>query len=233
MQIYKQRKVIMTRKYSDRSAMRYDAHGRLVKKNNSNSGILRFLLGFLLPYVLINGLILLFVIQTPSIEADEPDTKDYLNADVSFKVSSILPLKSVTATIEGQDVDLVKDGSTYKCTVSTNGNLNVTAVSINNMTKSSHIQVNLLDETNPVIDENSVVLGAGYLEFVVSDTQSGINWDSIYGVDSLGNNVKPTDINQATGKITFSMAADAITVYVKDNANNEATANFSVTNSEA
>jgi len=223
----------MTRKYSDRSSMRYDSHGRLAKNKSSNSGMLHFLLVYLLPYIVINGLILLFVIQTPSIEANEPDTKDYLSADVSFKVSSILPLKSVTATIEGQDVELEKKGSTYSCNVTTNGNLNVTAISINNMTKSSHIQVNLLDETNPVIDENSVVLGAGYLEFVVSDTQSGIDWDSIYGVDSLGNNVKPTDINQATGKVTFSMAADSIAVYVKDKANNEAQANFSVTNTEA
>ena len=218
----------MTGKYQDRPSMRYDTHGRVAQNKSSNSGVLKFLLGFLIPYVVINGLVLLFVIQTPSIHPDEPDTKDYLSADVSFKVSSVLPLKSLTAAIEGQEVPLEKDGSTYKCTVTTNGNLNVTAVAINNMTKSSHIQVNLLDEANPVIDEDSVVLGAGYLEFEVSDTQSGVDWDSIYGVDSLGNNLKPTDINKTTGRVTFSMAADSIAVYVRDFAKNEAQANFSV-----
>lgn len=199
-----------------------------MKNKSSQSGLSRFLLGFLIPYLVINGLVLLFVIQAPSITASEPDTKDYQNAEVSFKVSSLIPLKSVTASIEGQEVPLEKNGSSYKCTVTTNGNLTVTAVAINSMTKSSHIQINLLDEANPVIDEDSVVLGAGYLEFVVSDTQSGVDWDSIYAVDSLGNNLKPTDLNKTTGKVTFSMAADSIAVYVKDLANNEAQANFAV-----
>ena len=218
----------MAKNYSERPSMRYDANGRLVKGKSSQSGPPRFLLGFLIPYVVINGLILLFVIQAPSIDASEPDTKDYQNAEVSFKVSSLIPVKSVTASIEGQPVELEKSGKTYKCILTENGNLTVTAVAINNMTKSSHIQVNLLDETNPVIDEESVVLGAGYLEFIVSDTQSGVDWDSIYAVDSLGNNLKPTDINRTTGKVTFSMAADSIVVYVKDLAKNEAQASFAV-----
>lgn len=218
----------MARNHSDIHSSRYSAHGTLMKNKSSQSGLSRFLLGFLIPYLVINGLVLLFVIQAPSITASEPDTKDYQNAEVSFKVSSLIPLKSVTASIEGQEVPLEKNGSSYKCTVTTNGNLTVTAVAINSMTKSSHIQINLLDEANPVIDEDSVVLGAGYLEFVVSDTQSGVDWDSIYAVDSLGNNLKPTDLNKTTGKVTFSMAADSIAVYVKDLANNEAQANFAV-----
>lgn len=218
----------MARNHSDIHSSRYSAHGNLMKNTSSQSGLSRFLLGFLIPYLIINGLVLLFVIQAPTITASEPDTKDYQNAEVSFKVSSLIPLKSVTASIEGQDVPLEKSGSSYKCTVTNNGNLTVTAVAINSMTKSSHIQINLLDEANPVIDEDSVVLGAGYLEFVVSDTQSGVDWDSIYAVDSLGNNLKPTDVNKTTGKVTFSMAADSISVYVKDLANNEAQANFAV-----
>ncbi len=218
----------MARNYSDRHASRYAAHGNYAKPKANHSGLIRFLLGFLIPYVVINGLILLFVIQAPSIEASEPDTKDYQNAEVSFKVSSLIPLKSVTATIEGQEVPLEKTGSSYKCSLTNNGNLTVTAVAINSMTKSTNIQINLLDEANPVIDEDSVVLGAGYLEFEVSDTQSGIDWDSIYAVDSLGNNLKPTDVNKTTGKVTFSMAADSITVYVSDLAKNQAQANFSI-----
>ncbi len=220
----------MARNYTDRRTSRYAAHNTQIKPKPAatHSGLFRFLAGFLIPYVLINGLVLLFVIQAPTIKASEPDTKDYQNAEVSFKVSSLIPLKSVTATIEGQEVALEKDGSTYKCTLTNNGNLTVTAVAINNMTKSSHIQINLLDEANPVIDEDSVVLGAGYLEFEVSDTQSGVDWDSIYAVDSLGNNLKPTDVNKTTGRITFSMAADSITVYVSDLAKNQAQANFAV-----
>ena len=96
----------MTRTNTDRRSSRYEAQGRRIKDDSAKSGILRFFLGFLLPYLVINGLILFFVIQTPTITTNEPDTKDYKSADVSFKVSSLIPLKSVTASIEGQEVPL-------------------------------------------------------------------------------------------------------------------------------
>ena len=92
---YYHRKVNMTRANTDRRPSRNSAHGRQIKDDSSKSGILRFFLGFLIPYLVINGLILFFVIQTPTITADEPDTKDYKSADVSFKVSSLIPMKSV------------------------------------------------------------------------------------------------------------------------------------------
>ena len=186
-------------------SLRYDARGQLVK-SKPKSRVLHFILCYLLPYLIINGLILLFVIQQPTIETTEPDTKDYQTASIEIKVDSLVPLKSLTATMDGAELPLEKSGSIW----------------------TAYVQINLLDDVGPTVDEESVNLGAGYLEFTVSDTQSGVNWDSIYGVDSLGNNVKPTDINKQTGRVTFSMAGDAITVYIRDLADNESSANFSV-----
>ncbi len=209
------------------SALRYNARGQRIQ-NKPKNRLLRFLFGFLVPYIVINGLILLFMIQQPTIETTEPDTKDYQLASLDIKVDSLIPLKSLTATMDSTELPLEKSGSSWHVETEKNGTMTLTAKSINGMSKTVYVQINLLDDTGPTIDEDSVNLGAGYLEFNASDTQSGVNWDSIYGVDSLGNNVKPTDINKTSGRVTFSMAGDAITVYIKDLANNESSANFSV-----
>lgn len=218
----------MTKNYrTGSSSLRYDSRGQRIQ-SKQKSKLLRFFFGFLIPYVVINGLILLFMIQQPTIETTEPDTKDYQTASLDIKVDSLIPLKSLTATMDSTELPLEKSGSTWTVEVAKNGTLTLTAKSINGMSKIVYVQINLLDDTGPTIDEDSVNLGAGYLEFNASDAQSGVNWDSIYGVDSLGNNTKPTDINKTTGRVTFSMAGDAITVYIKDLANNESSANFSI-----
>ena len=208
-------------------SLRYDARGQLVK-SKPKSRVLHFILCYLLPYLIINGLILLFVIQQPTIETTEPDTKDYQTASIEIKVDSLVPLKSLTATMDGAELPLEKSGSIWTADVTKNGTLTLNAKSINGMSKTTYVQINLLDDVGPTIDEESVNLGAGDLEFPVSDTQSGVHWDSIYGVDSLGNTVKPTDINNPSGRVTVSRAGDAITVYIRDLADNESSANFSV-----
>ena len=96
------------------------------------------------------------------------------------------------------------------------------------MSDSVNVQVSLLDRTGPVIDKDSVDIGSGYVEFQVSDTQSGVSFDSIYGVDSDGDNVKPIDINKESGVVTMPMKAESITVYLSDQAGNQSTGKFSL-----
>ena len=217
----------MAQNYSKRPALKYDAHGRLVQ-NKPKSRIPAFLFGFLVPYLLINGILLFLVIATPTVETEDADTKDYRTATMKIHVSSLLPIKDLTATLGGEDVSLEKSGNDYIATVDTNGSLTVTARSINGMEATAHGQVNLLDETPPTVDEDSVDLGSGYLEFKCADSQSGIDYDGIYGIDGDGDRVKPTDINRSTGQITFSMKTDTLQVIIPDLAGNETPANFSV-----
>ena len=92
-------------------------------------------------------------------------------------------------------------------------------------------QINSFDENPPVIDEDNVVLGSGYLEFTVSDSQSGVDFDSIYGIDKDGNNLKPTQTEEASGKVVFSLKTNSITVYVSDKAGNQISGNFTLEDS--
>lgn len=218
----------MTNSHSGGPVYRYDARGRLISSKKNTNPIISFLFGFLLPYVVINGIILMLVISSPSLEVSEPDSTNYNTASVQVRVESLLPLKSLTAVMGGQEVPLEKSGDTYKAVVEENGVLEITAVSMNKMTRVEHVQINLLDETAPVVDESSVNIGVGYLEFLVSDTQSGVDYDSIFGTDGQGNELKPTEINKANGKITFSMATNSLIVFVKDLSGNETSATFSI-----
>lgn len=216
----------MSRKSSYQN-LKYDTYGRSLQKK-SGGGILRFLFGFLVPYIVINGIIFLLVTASPSVEVSDPNTTDYKTATVSIKPGGLLPLKNLTATLEGEPIELTKDGSDYTAILDDNGTLTVTATSVNGMIKTCRTQVNLLDETPPVIDEDSVNLGAGYIEFTVSDNQSGVDFDSIYAIDGDGDNIRPTDVNKSTGTVMFSMKTDTLQVYVKDLAGNEVPATFSV-----
>ncbi|NWO22364.1 hypothetical protein HW273_10765 [Oribacterium sp. oral taxon 102] len=218
----------MTRQIpAQRQPLRYDAYGRPLR-NRKKNGALRFLLGFLLPYLVINGILLFLVITKPTIRAEEPDTTDYQHAAIRFEIDSLLPMRSVKATLEGDPIELTKKGSVYSAELEANGNLTISVESLNRMTDVEHISINILDETAPSIEESSAVIGAGYVEFQVSDSQSGVNFDSIYATDSDGSHLKPTDIQRTSGKITFSMKGDSLNVYVQDLAGNQQTVNFSV-----
>ncbi len=219
---------------NQRQRIRYDAYGRPVASKKSGNRILSFFLGFLLPYVLLNGIILFLVIAAPDIQVNDPDTKDYRTASLQFTVKSLLPLKSVTANIEGQEVELTKSGDSYAAdNITSNGTMSITVKSLNGMTDSAHVQINLLDDVAPVIDEDTVVMGAGYIEFDVSDAQSGLDFDSIYAIDinsDINEHITPTDvqkIDDKSGHFTFPMKSDTLQVYVNDIANNQCSANFS------
>ena len=99
------------------------------------------------------------------------------------------------------------------------------------MMKIENSQINSFDENPPVIDEDNVVLGTGYLEFTVSDSQSGVDFDSIYGIDKDGNNLKPKQTEEASGKVVFSLKTNSITVYVSDKAGNQISGNFTLEDS--
>lgn len=213
-----------------RVPMRYDAYGRPLreKKKGRGKAVFRFFFFFLFPYLIINGAILYLAISRPTVSTDDPDTSDYKSASIRIRLHSLLPIKNVKATLEGEPVELKQDGEDYIASLSDNGNLNIRAESINWMSDSVNVQVSLLDRTGPVIDKDSVDIGSGYVEFQVSDTQSGVSFDSIYGVDSDGDNVKPIDINKESGGVTMPMKAESITVYLSDQAGNQSTGKFSL-----
>lgn len=193
------------------------------------SGFLSILVRYVIPYLIINSIILFFVLATPKLKVNEiTETEDPTVRTLLVHVDSILPIKEFTAKLEGKEQNFTKENQNYIISITGNGNLRISAKSINGMMQVSNTQVNSFDENPPVIDEDNVILGSGYVEFTVTDEQSGVDFATIYGIDKDGDNLKPTDIEESSGKVTFSMKSNGLTVYVSDKAGNQITGNFTL-----
>ena len=193
------------------------------------SGFLSILIRYVIPYLIINSIILFFVFSTPKLKVNEiTETEDPTVRTLLVHVDSILPIKEFTAKLEGKEQNFTKENQNYIISITGNGNLRISAKSINGMMQVSNTQVNSFDENPPVIDEDNVILGSGYVEFTVTDEQSGVDFATIYGIDKDGDNLKPTDIEESSGKVTFSMKSNGLTVYVSDKAGNQITGNFTL-----
>lgn len=193
------------------------------------SGFLSILIRYVIPYLIINSIFLFFVLATPKLKVNEiTETEDPTVRTLLVHVDSILPLKEFTAKLEGKEQNFTKENQNYIISITGNGNLRISAKSINGMMQVSNTQVNSFDENPPVIDEDNVILGSGYVEFTVTDEQSGVDFATIYGIDKDGDNLKPTDIEESSGKVTFSMKSNGLTVYVSDKAGNQITGNFTL-----
>ena len=193
------------------------------------SGFLSILVRYVIPYLIINSIILFFVLATPKLKVNEiTETEDPTVRTLLVHVDSILPIKQFTAKLEGKEQNFTKENQNYIISITGNGNLRISAKSINGMMQMSNTQVNSFDENPPVIDEDNVILGSGYVEFTVTDDQSGVDFAAIYGIDKDGDNLKPTDIEESSGKVTFSMKSNGLTVYVSDKAGNQITGNFTL-----
>ena len=144
------------------------------------SGFLSILIRYVIPYLIINSIILFFVLATPKLKVNEiTETEDPTVRTLLVHVDSILPIKEFTAKLEGKEQNFTKENQNYIISITGNGNLRISAKSINGMMQVSNTQVNSFDENPPVIDEDNVILGSGYVEFTVTDEQSGVDFATI------------------------------------------------------
>ncbi len=187
----------------------YDARGNRVKSDPLSNKYLRFLLFYALPYLVINGIILLLVCSSPRVSVDVKDTNDYITSEVSFTVSSLLPVKELNVSLESEPLEYTKSGKGYSCTVDKNGTLTIEAKSLNGMTKSVYTDINQLDDSAPSIDESSISYSRGELSFTIADTLSGVNYDSIYGTTDTGERVEVQNYDTGTGSVTMLLPKTA------------------------
>lgn len=189
----------------------------------------RTLLFYVLPFLLVNGLIFFLVTTKPSYEVSVSNNHDYRTVDVTFTITSHMPLKTVNLTLDSQPVDLVRSGkSSYTTTVDHNGVLEIYMENFNGMVASGFELVDVLDNETP--DVTSYFMEDGILTLTVSDTQSGIDFDAICGVLPDSTQIAPLTIDKNTGTVTFPMNTDQLTVLIRDLSGNEYMPSFSVTN---
>ena len=191
----------------------YDKHSW---KDNSRARTFVF---WILPFILVNLIIFVGATATPKIEYEAADTKDYRSMDISVRIRSILPIREMSITLEGQDLETQKEKGVYKASISNNGTLQIYAKSWNGMASRLSDTIAALDDMAPTVLEDYTIED-GILTIMVEDSQSGVNFDSIYATDDTGTRIKPDHTDKGTGTVTFPMDTQSLLVYIEDYAGN-------------
>ncbi len=207
----------------------YDARGVRVKKSKFSSEFVRTLLFFVLPYLIINGIIFILVTATPKIEVNVGNTGDYRSAVAKFTVSCLLPLREVSVTIDSEPLEFEKSGSSYTAEVTKNGTFYVEAEAINGMRSVGYTDVSVLDDMPPAVDETSCHIENGVLTFKIADTLSGVDWASLCATTESGEKVLPTSIDKENGIVAFEMADDHMEIHFTDLVGNARSASITAT----
>lgn len=129
--------------------------------------------------------------------------------------------------MDSQPLDLVKVGRrTYRSTINHNGSLEIYMKNFNGMALLEYEHIDLLDDEPPTIED--YVAEDGLLSFTVIDTQSGIDYSSIFAQTSAGQQTLPLSVDKATGRVTFQMDPNGLSVTVRDMSGNEYLTTFSL-----
>lgn len=212
----------------------YRSGGRHKNQKKISGGMPELLLFYILPFIVFNSILFYCVTSTPDITLEVHDTNDYLSSEATMTVESWIPIKSMTVNMDGEELELTKGKRrSYTVPVTRNGVLEATVVGINGMSSTIFRHVNILDD-NPPSFENAT-LEDGTITLRVSDSQSLVNPDSIYAIDSAGQQVRPlsterienTADNTIDYELKFEMDLNGLHVYIQDKAGNEAQKTFS------
>ncbi len=200
------------------------SRGRQPKQRSEWVDVLLF---YVLPFIAVNSLLFLLVAARPHIAIQLIDTKDYKTATASITVSSFLPIKEFSSTQEGSPLELTKEKSNrYTADISKNGVIEIYAKSINGMTTIQHEHVNILDDVAPSVNDQYFIED-GILTLTLEDSQSGLDYQSVYAVDSAGSSLPPASVNRQTGTFTFEIGAGGLVIHACDLAGNAMQATFS------
>ncbi|WP_349946136.1 hypothetical protein ABFV83_19055 [Lacrimispora sp. BS-2] len=190
------------------------------RNDAGHNGFLSILLFYVLPFIVVNSLIFFLVTSKPKGEITIGESSDYISTTMELKINSLLPVKGMEVTLDGTPVELTKTGlKTYSTVLTNNGGLEIKLTSFNKMKTILHEQVNVLDDTPPVIKDQ--VFEDGVLSFRLEDTQSGVDYSSISGCDEDNQDISPLSIDRSTGRVTFELKKDNLTITAKDKIGNE------------
>lgn len=196
-------------------------------KNRMDSDLIRLLLFYVLPFVVVNGIIFFLATTKPKYELVVEGTNDYRTTDITFSIKSFMPLKEVTVKMDSEPLDLVKVGKKkYRATIDHNGSLEIYMKNFNSMALLEYEYIDILDNEAPSVDD--CVFEDGILTFTISDTQSGVDFSSIIAHTAAGEEVLPLSVVQESGVVAFPMGSEGLTVSARDMSGNEFLTTFSV-----
>lgn len=194
------------------------------RKKQSNEWI-TILLFYVLPFLVVNSILFFCVTTRPKVAIEIADTHDYLSTDVTVTIQSWFPTKDIQFSMAGEELQAEKGKKrTYTMNVIKNGTIEVSVTNINGMNTTEFEHVNVLDEAKPNVENTTIV--DGVVTFTITDSQSGVNFDTIYAKNSKGEQLAPLTVDRSTSTLSFEMDPAGLHVYAQDKAGNEVLANF-------
>lgn len=180
---------------------------------------------YLLPFVVINTLLFFCVTAKPKFTLTIGDTNDYLTTELTLRLDSWFPTKSVVLTLNGEELALEKKKNTYTVTVTKNGTVEAIVTNRNGMLQNAFEQVSILDDNPPTIE--NPIIEDGTVTVTIADSQSGVDFDSIYALDSSEQTVEALTKDRNTNTVSYPMDANGLRIFAKDRAGNEVQGTFS------
>lgn len=182
---------------------------------------------YLLPFLLFNGILFVLVAARPQITIKVDNTKDYKTTTASITVKSLFPIKEFSSSQEGTPLLLTetKKGQ-YTADIVRNGVIEIYAKGLNGMAVTKYEHVNILDDVAPLVGETYSIQD-GILSMSLEDSQSGVDFQSVFAATPSGQTLVPLLADRQTGVLTFPMEEEFLVIYASDLAGNGMQATFS------
>ncbi len=194
-------------------------------RRQSGDGFLHILLFYILPFLVFNGILFVCVTATPKLTLEVADTNDYLTTEATLKINSWFPTKAITVNLDGEVLELGEPKKrTYTIPIYKNGLLEANVTNINGMVAAEFVQISILDDLTPTIEDAQIA--DGIVTLTITDSQSGVNFDSIYAVNSKNEQVVPLSVNRETNTLSYEMDPAGLQVFAQDRAGNEVRGSF-------
>lgn len=196
------------------------------KKQGESNDFLTVLLFYVLPFIVINSIIFYLFTAKPKIEITVSDTEDYLTTTATVTIHSLLPTKDLSISQDGQAIQPeTAKGKTYTVPITSNGVLEVSVKNFNGMSAAEFYHINLLDDAAPTVRKYTLD-DDGIITISLEDTQSGVDLETVYAVDSEGAQSFPISQDNSAGEVQFEMDSQGLTLHAKDFTGNELLVTF-------
>ena len=184
---------------------------------------------YVIPFLLLNLLIFLWVTLRPRFKLHIEESPDFRSAEIELEMHPRLPLAAFDVKLDDAPLNLENlGGGHYKTSVDKNGTLEVTVRYINGMSRTQYEHIGSVDDQPPLISGEE--LDGNMLTVSFDDAQSGVDYDSIYGMDAAEERVLPRSIDDVAHTAVFQITTDRLEIHASDKLGHEAICNFTELN---
>lgn len=160
---------------------------------------------------------LLFIAPACTVEQGEDAGRGRPAFDVW--VDTFLPIRRVTATINGVNMPVYEMGENlYSVQPTANGEMVITVTLFNDQSCVMTQQVEKVDTAAPVLVNDGYA--DGKLNLYVMDEGLGIDYESIHALNANGERILPVFIGKEEGLVSFAYPEDTINIYIEDKVGN-------------